>query len=474
MIRYIKWGVILAVLMLNACTSGFEELWKNPNGIQSAQPKNFISPVLYQYTVINLRQAYVVGNELMQYTIAKSSNRFVQRYDIRPAFGESFWDNHYIECNNVQDMLNKAEELNDPNYTAIALVLKALIISQLTDTFGDIPYTEALQSLGDEVNFLPKYNTQQDIYTDMLANLDRAALMFNNSAGMSSDGDLLYAGNVTRWRKFCNSLRLRLYMRVSKRPEMNSAQKIAEIVNSPTVYPIFINNAEQAYLPFSGVAPFYNPYYNTASADFGNRKAPSQFLVSELSVRGDGRLDAWFAKTLTEFTGAPAGYPLGMDIGSTSILRNSFRTSPKLGMILSYAEVQFILAEAAMLGWIDGGDAQAKIYYENGIKASMDFWDVSMPASYLTQLGVAYDGQLSTIMLQKYFSLFFVGQEAWYEYRRTGYPVLPIHIEANNNGKMPRRLLYPLSTQRYNKSNYDEAVSRIGGDNINVRCWWEN
>jgi len=469
--------LLAAILVLTggSCTKGFDEMYNNPNGVQEAMPKNLLTPVLYQIATTDVRQAYNVGNDLMQYSIYKVNNSFVQRYDIRVSAGDNMWGYLYTCANNIADMEEKAEYLGQPNYAAIALTLKALVFSRLTDTYGNIPYFDALKSRGQDVNFLPKFDRQEDIYASLLADLDRAASLFSSSETLEAGGDLLYQGNLTKWKKFCNSLRLRLYLRVSNRPEMESAAKINEIISDASTYPIFTSNDDQAYLPFSGEAPYYNPYYNSNNSAFTQRSA-SLYIINLLEGFSDPRLSIWYTKNVDDWTGAPAGFPIGMAdaIGKTSYMKTSLKTSPRLGMIMSYAEVQFILAEAAQKGWIAGGSAKAKSYYEAGVAASMSFWGASMPTGYLTQIGVAYDDQLATIMTQKYLSLFFVGQEAWYEYRRTGYPVLTVHEKADNNGKMPRRLLYPTTTQKYNKVNYDEAVSWIGKDDINVKCWWEN
>ncbi len=472
---FLKLLSALLVLTGASCTKGFDEMYNNPNGVGEALPRNLLTPVLYQIATTDVRQAHDVANELMQYSIYRVNNSFVQRYDIRVTAGDSMWGYLYTCANNIADMEDKADSLGQPNYTAIALTLKALVFSRLTDTYGNIPYFEALKSRGRDVNFLPKYDKQEDIYASLLADLERAASLFSSNETLEAGGDLLYQGNLTKWKKFCNSLRLRLYLRVSNRPEMESATKINEIVSDASKYPIFTSNDDQAYLPFSGEAPYYNPYYNSNNSSFSQRSA-SSFIVNLLEGFSDPRLSIWYTKNVADWIGAPAGFPIGMAdaIGKTSYLKTSLKTSPRLGMIMSYAEVQFILAESALKGWIPGGSTKAKSYYEDGIAASMSFWGASMPTGYLTQIGVAYDDQLATIMTQKYLSLFFVGQEAWYEYRRTGYPVLTVHEKADNNGKMPRRLLYPTTTQKYNKANYDEAVSWIGKDDINVKCWWEN
>ncbi len=138
-------------------------------------------------------------------------------------------------------------------------------------------------------------------------------------------------------------------------------------------------------------------------------------------------------------------------------------------MILPYAELQFILSELAFRGIINGN---AQTYYENGVKAAIEQWGAVVPANYFANPKVAYDGTLERIMLQKYVALFFVDQQQWFEHKRTGYPVLPNNGGLLNDGKMPQRLLYPTQPKILNSANYNAAVQSLGGDNINVKDWW--
>lgn len=462
----------LGLLGTAACKKDFDKLRQNPNNVQDATPGSFLAPVLYEVTTTNLNRAHRMGNDLMQYSVHKGDGIEFHRYYVTPVEADYFWDRHYRFAYNIKDMYQRALQFDDKNFQGVALTLKAWVFSQLTDIFGDIPYSEALK--GDEDNLTPAYDRQQDIYTDLMKGLDSAAVLFSTSGTLAYGTDLLYSGDVSKWRKFCNSLRLRLYLRLSKRTEMNSAAKINEIVSNPTKYPIFTSNADQACLYFTGSEPYYNPFYNTRDLDFGSGKAASNFILEVLQDRNDPRLPIWFTKSGGDYIGVPSGYARvkngAVFAMTTSAIQNNLKSSPKLGAIMSYAELQFILAEAAQKGWIAG---DAKTFYEAGIKASMDHWGATMPADYLTQASVAYDGQLSTIMMQKYLAQWFVGLESWYEFRRTGLPVLPVNPEALNNGKMPVRLLYPTSTQLLNGTHYQEAVSRMGGDDPNIKCWWE-
>lgn len=461
---------ILCTLLIS-CTKNFDEIQKNPNNVQQGTPGSFLAPILYEVTATNISRAHRIGNELMQYSVHKGDGVELHRYYVSPTESDYIWDRHYRFAYNVKDMLDKAVEYNDSNFVAVGLTLKAWIFSQLTDIYGDIPYTDALA--GDAGNLTPAYDRQELIYKDLMHGLDSAAKLFGTGT-LAYGNDILYNGDIGKWKKFCNSLRLRLYLRLSKRPEMQSAEKIAEIMANQNKYPVFGSAADEACLNFTGVEPYFNPFYNARDLDFGSAKAPSKYIIDLMVNIADPRLPAWYEKANGDYIPVVSGYGRYQNgatfATTTSHIQNGLKTSPKLGTILSYAEVCFILAESAQKGWI-GGDA--KSFYEEGVKASMEHWGVTMPETYLTQPGVAYDGQLSTIMQQKYFAQWFVGLESWFEFRRTGYPQLPVNPEALNNGRMPVRLLYPTSTQLLNNTHYHEAVNRMGGDDCNIKGWWE-
>jgi len=470
--RYIVYLFTLA-LAAGGCTKNFDELRKNPNNVEDATPGSFLAPILYNTIVTDITRAHRMGNDLVQYTVHKGDGIEFHRYYFVPTEADYFWDREYNTLFNIRDMYNRAITYNDKNFQAVALTLKGWVGSKITDIFGDIPYSQAL--LGDSL-LLPKYDEQKDVYASILQGLDSAALLFGNSGTLAYGSDILYAGDVVKWKKFCNSLRLRLYLRVSKRPEMNSAAKISEIVNDPGKYPIFTSVADEACLNFTGIDPFYNPFYNARDLDFNLSKAPSTYVISLLEERTDPRIATWYTKSNGDYVGVLSGYPRSQNgavfATPTSNLQANLDTTRKLGTILSYAEVQFILAEAKLKGWISTATT-AQTYYENGIKASMDHWGVTMPSGYLTQPTVLFDNLLSTIMTQKYLAQWFVGLESWYEFRRTGLPALPVNPQALNEGKMPVRLYYPTSTQLLNNASYKEVTNRIGGDNPNIKCWWE-
>jgi hypothetical protein len=172
------------------------------------------------------------------------------------------------------------------------------------------------------------------------------------------------------------------------------------------------------------------------------------------------------------FKGIPSGYA-GSESQFDYIPSNSFQalvTGPMIVPILPYAEVEFIKAE---LEFRAGNAAPAKAAYEKGVKAAIEQWGVTMPADYFTNVNAAYNGTLERILLQKYYALYFVDFQQWFEYRRTGLPVLPVADGMGNGKKMPARFEYPLPVRTNNPQNYQEAVGWMGGDDINSKVWWQ-
>jgi hypothetical protein len=179
------------------------------------------------------------------------------------------------------------------------------------------------------------------------------------------------------------------------------------------------------------------------------------------------------------YQGIESGYPTTTEyvVGKNSSYADALKTLPQLGVMMTYAEVQFIKAELSLKGYAT--DKTPKSHYESGITASMAQWGATMPADFLQQPGITYDEsasaekQLEQVMLQKYYAYFFVDYQSWFEKRRTGYPVLPRGegIPAENN--FPYRVPYPTYLQSLNSENLAAAVSKMGGDNSDIKVWWD-
>ena len=479
---------LLAICLLG-CTGEFEEVNTNPNSPLSTTPNLLLTGLERDMMNSVLNETWGIGNIVIQHT---AKNQFVN--EDRYLWGElnSVWNAVYDNMRDVNNILIQADETNQPNYKGVALILKSWMFSLATDCYGDVPYGQAAQ--GKDGLLFPQYDTQEDIYNGILNDLAEANTLLDGALNVS--GDLIYNGDVKKWRKLGNSLRLRYLMRLSDRKDVSSDMKA--ILNDPTGSPIFESNNDHAVYTYQANSPNQFPLFSTRIGSFNEFRA-SKTLVDYLTELSDPRLYIFFRPTPeTEVTSSTAddkydGIPNGLDdvIAQTYNGGQQFqsRIGPLFyeqansangiqvakGVIMTYAELQFILAEAREKGLIDAGSAET--YYMNAINASFNYYGVTPEASYLTQEKVAYTGttdqKLEKIGTQKWAASYFQGFEAWFNWRRTGYPVLQPSVDNQNDDKIPVRFIFPRIEQSLNSSNRNAAVARQGEDNINTRVWWD-
>lgn len=470
-------GFLSFSLFIISCTKNFEETNTDPNRIEQISPGTLLNPIIYEVASFNMDRADAITFNLMQVMLTfPSPTGGIHRYDITENTGSSTWNAYYRWMKNIKEMYDAAVRAEDVNYQAIALTLNAWVVSNLTDCFGDVPITEALR--GDEQVFFPKFDKQETIYPKILSDLESANTLFNTSKAMVYGTEILYGNNVTKWKKFCNSLHLRLLLRLSKKTSIDSYNKIRTMISNPSTYPVFTSNADAAVLNLTGITPLVSPWGRPI--DFTTFRAAGKFFLDSLNAMDDPRRAKFAseARSLTPpnptigYIGIPHGYTGSESqfMYTPSNLLQALVIAPMIVPIFPYSEVEFIKAE---LEWKTGTPAAAKTAYEKGTKAAIEQWGVTMPANYFTNTTAAYDGTIERIMLQKYYALFFVDYQQWFEYRRTGFPVLPVGAGMLNNGVMPSRLEYPLSVRISNPDNYQEAVGWMGGDDINSKVWWE-
>lgn len=489
----------LPLFILAGCTKDFEEINTNPNRPIDVPSYAFMTSAQKQLCD-NIFDEWWGGRQSMLWAQYWAQNNYTDedRYNIRQNVNDGYWRTIYtimVDLNEIIE-LNQNPDKKDllsayganENQIASARILRAWVFQHLTDLYGDIPYFEALKAKSDRV-FLPPYDKQSDIYPAIIQELTEAAAQIDVTKAGWTQGDIIYKGDMTKWKKFANSLKLRMALRMKKADPTNAQKYIDEAIAGG----VFTSNGDVAafkYLPSApNTAPMYSAYYIDNRTDFavtaqfvdllkgipvGGAQKPNPFAGLE-----DPRLPI-FADPVKDSTMLGPGYqgmPYGMPdeitkaIGAQGsswpgelILAPDFAT-----ILMDYAEVEFILSE------INGWD---QTHYINGVKASLDYWgvDAAIRDAFLAALPPASQ---ETVLTQKYIALYTQGYEGWSEYRRTGYPKTlvhpgevtwidlssnPVKFEALTGDDIPRRLTYPQEEQKVNVTNYKAAVAQFGED----------
>lgn len=359
---------------------------------------------------------------------------------------------------------------SNANQIAVARILKAYNYMYLTDEFGDLPYLGALKG-----NAKPAYDSQQDIYKGMFKELKEAVAQFDG--GAAATGDILFHGNIANWKKFANTLRLVLALRLSKvDATIGKAEASAAITDG-----VISSNADNVVLEYPGGA-FKNPWFNLYNGrkDYGI----SDIITGIMTDIKDPRLKAFGqANNKGEIVAMPYGLTRDDAITYTNahpdfsfIIRSDLRAENSIQPILTAAHAFLARAEAAQRGWTS---ESATEMYNKGIKASWEQWGVFNQAAYDAyiadvKVSLASD-PLTKIGVQRWLAFFPDGTQGWSEWRRTGFPVLKPTPKATNSSKqIPRRFVYPATEPNLNKANYDAAVSKLsGGDTQDGKVWWD-
>lgn len=476
-IKFIPLMFTIGMLLLTtSCEKDFETLRKNPNTPESVSPELLLPTIIK--TPINemVGQSWSNGNVIAQHT-AKIQFTWGPTYDL--GGNDGLWSTMYNTLRDVNNVIEISTDTGHDNYRAIALVMKSWIYAVLTDSFGDVPYSDATKAKSGAIA-QPKYDTQEAIYAGILEDLSLAnEIIIMEDYPVS--GDILYNGDMMKWKKLANSLRLRCLMRISNKVDVKSA--MVEIISSPQQYPLFESNEDNAALSYLPAFPNQWPIHTYRVGSFDEYRL-SKTLGETLKALNDPRLEVLARPTAAtagtdhaEHIGVPNGLndaeALAYHGGSNNISRMGKRfyeeNNTEKGIIMTYAELQFILAEAAAREWITG-DSEA--YYLKGIHASFDYYGIVPDQDYFQQPEVAFDPEkaLEQIAQQKWIALFFNGFEAWFDYRRTGLPEL---VPVDGSDRIISRWEYPGEEQSLNKAHYEEAVARQGEDDNKTLVWWE-
>lgn len=470
--------MLVLVLFGTSCTKNFEDINTNPNNPDTAPLESVLA-----YNIIEITDRFDINTE-MEYVsayaghITMSQNNDVQNYISQSPSG--MWSSYYIRnLSNLNSVIADAEE-DDVNVKGAAIILKAYATMLQVDAYGSSPYFEAYKL--DEGIEMPKFDSEEVIYNDMFKILKEANDMLTDDQHDLGSGDLIYGGKSSNmkalaWKKFANSLRLRLAIRISNVNETKSKEVISEILGDPTTYPIFESNDDNAVVVFPGgdwIEPWtdragYKPYIRVA--------AP---IIDTLIKLNDPRLEQ-YANPIGN--GSYVGLQVGADGTDKwgqplqSTVDDQFVNNTEDGKVffITYSEVEFIKAEAYARG-LYGSTTDAETAYNNAITANMGTYGISSTIidTYLDQADVKWNGNVNQIYIQKWISLFRQSWEAWAEMRRTDVPLLPIATQANytNHNRVPYRFAYPDSEKNLNGDNIPSDV--IEDDFYwGTQIWWD-
>lgn len=501
--------ILLATLGTSAlsCTKDFAEINTDPIGKGTVTPNQLLAPAMVNVLNANMVRNRNFNNELMQVTVDIGDDQGkVFRYDFRRTLADYLWNSWYLEVTNFKDMFTIASQAGKENksYQGIALIAQAWTFQLLTDTYGDVPYTEA--GLGKVGTLEPKFDLQKDIYLDLFQKLEQANTLLKENAAIISTGDPVFQGDVSKWRRLGNSLYLRLLLRISRKADV-SAQAIAKIKEigetNRANYPIMETNEHTAKILWNGTnsstAVYSSPFMiNVRAVDFRS-PAITDFFIGPLVSTNDPRRARWgIAQGPNGFVGVPSGYAQGTGVTKQAYFYSDAQSQPITlqtdrftGIIMNVAEVDFILAEAAARGFITG---TGESYYLKGMADAINYWLPGTMTSvtgadfikYVTEADLQWDNalpldnqtagsnsKLEMIHIQKYYANFLVDLQQWFEFRRTGHPQLPKGPGLANGGVMPARFNYPAVTQSTNPTAYKNAVAVQGPDEISTQVWWQ-
>ncbi|SNY95293.1 SusD/RagB family nutrient-binding outer membrane lipoprotein [Flagellimonas pacifica] len=477
---------IIFLSVLGSCTDNFDVSNENPDVASNISNNPELLLTNFQRNSIRrvVGDAWSEGNLMGQYGARIVFTSF-DLFDWGDQGGT--WETHFLAIRDAKELEKIAVENSLQSYEAISIIMQTWMFSILTDMYGDIPYSE-VNKAEDEGNYTPIYDTQQAIYTDMIAKLKTASDILGGSDLNLVKGDLMFDGDLEMWRKFANSLRLRLALRLSEVDAVTAESVIAGIYNNQSANPVMQSNDDNAILKFLGANPDAHPITEESVYRVGsyNEYRISEHFVQLLDSFNDPRLDFFAdptAKSVENGTPTIEGMQNGIVDGPAYEYKGGdaflskfnidyfyFQPNSNDARLMLYSEVAFIFAEAAQRGWIT---TSAQNLYEAGIQSNFDYWDVDMPTDYFTRPEVTFDDSLETIMKQKYVALFYTDYQGFIEFKRTGFPNTIAPGPDAFYSTYPSRFEYPSEEESLNLENYNAAVSRIGGDKITTKVWWE-
>jgi len=483
--------VFLFTLIFSSC-SDLAELNINPNNVPETHPQLLLTNIEWNaFQVEGVSPMY--ASRMVVQTDGENENQYYKWS--RGGFG------NYDQLRNVTKMIEEAERIESPAYIALGKFFRAYYFFGLTLTFGDVPYSDALKGETDEI-YTPEYDSQKEVLKGILKELKEADELLASDNSIIA-GDIIYHGSTSQWRKAINSFRLKVLITLSKKvtdSDLNVATTFAGIFNNS---PLIESNADNGQLMF--VDELGSRYTEYNSSSYGSARYIDSTFIQRLQDRKDPRLFVFCGQTRTakenglainDFAAYEGGDPIApynevnlkAAAGNVSKVNLRYTTDPTTEphMFMGYSELQLILAEASVRGWIN---SSAKEHYDNGVKASFDFYNMyaaeyadfvgsEAVEAYLAEPLVDFskasgnEAKLELIMMQKYIPSFLQGGwRIYFDQLRTGYPV----FRTQPGVTPPLRWMYPTSEYQNNSANVTTAITNQYGesnDNIRATPWW--
>lgn len=461
---------LFAVTALSGCTLDVNVDPNNPKDV----------PVQTLLTSAQVNLAYTIGGNVnritgsvvQHYAGHRGQPWDYARYSITSASTDNLWSSLYAGVlMDLKEIKNKANQENNAIYAGISDILTAYTYSVLTDIYGDIPFSETLQGVA---GLKPKYDKQSDIYPALISLIEQGiASVKTNSGTNPAAADVMYQGNIDKWERFGNSLKLRLLNHLEKVKKGTTA---AFLKQNPR---LIESNAQTAKVGFGTTASNANPIYQFDVLSGRKDMAVASTIVDYMKSKNDPRVSVFFKKITNNGEGLQGqiyGNPPGGDNDDSgeskySRVGSAYASINSPVYLLSASEVEFIKAEV-YLNLSD--NVSAEVAYKKAITLDMENVGVSnADAMEFIKHSVAFDGTLEQVMTQKWVTMFQAPFESWVDWRRTGFPVLNV-AQNNRTSEIPRKIVLPQTELNLNTSSVEAGPGMpVPFEGLLQRVWWD-
>jgi hypothetical protein len=469
-----KLGVIcLTALSVASCSKALD-INVDPTSPTQVNIKNLLpsAEVNLGYT-LGGEGSRIPGSIVQYYAGHRGQPLNYAQYNIQSADLDYLWTNMYAGVlQDLKAIIDKGTAENDLVDAGAAQILTAYSYSVLTDIFGDIPFSQSLNGI---ITLTPAYDKQEAIYPALITLIDQGITNVKSGKGGAEPlaNDVIFNGNITKWEKFGNSLKLRLYNHLSK---VQPAAALNYLNTNPA---LITANADNASVVFGTTQANANPIYQFDVLSGRLDNAMASTLVDRIKALNDPRIDSYFFP-IQENTNGKKGQIIGNvpgidddDSGMSKFSRegSAYASTNSPVMLMSAAEVQFIISEVQLRAT---NNAAATTAYNAAIDRDFEFLGVGSSAAYKAQANVAFNNTIERLISQKWITMLQAPFESWVDYRRTGFPVLTAATPNRTSGVIPRRAPYPQVEINLNRQSLEAGPGvPVPFEALKQRVWWD-